>query len=454
MPPAKMTGSRHATFCKSPLLLIALSLLLASFSSAIDLTKAFGGKKDKDGNANNVISISPDSVSSDIALANAKKLVDDLNDAAMGTVTSYQPGREKEPVTCNDIMAKALVVANEEKAAIIDERDSIVRAAGLLSDRVDELGLQLQHAHDKIEALQKAIEDANAIAEEKLKEAASESNERVRVVVEDAAKQQAQADKSIQEMKDIVEETQQNAANAIVAEQEKSKLDMDRLRNSTDEKIAAMEEVCKQQIAMIEKETKNKLESAKESIENAYVKAEEQIVLKEEEFASKLAQAEREMEQVKAEAATMVEKSQKNANDKITSILSKGEVEKEKIMELNRKQLAKLKKEMTEQSKQMEEEIAKVKKKAADDMKEAQEIAEQRVKKVHDELDKAIAVAEAKIKSEIAEKEKTKLMLKEAMVEASERQKALKDDIERLKSSASGLRDVSMLPFYQRIIPG
>eukprot|EP00804_Cyclotella_cryptica_P003256 CCRYP_010508-RA/>CCRYP_010508-RA protein AED:0.01 eAED:0.01 QI:1065/1/1/1/0.66/0.5/4/86/436 len=163
--------------------------------------------------------------------------------------------------------------------------------------------------------------------------------------------------------------------------------------------------------------------------------------MKEEELARKLEQAEREIEQVKADAATMVEKSQKNANDKITSILSKGENEKEKIMELNRKQLAKLRKEMTEQSKQMEEEIVKVKKKAAGDMKEAQDIAEQRVKKMHDELDQAIAVAEAKIKSEIAEKEKTKLMLKEAMLEASERQKALESDIEQLKSSTSGLQN-------------
>ena len=73
---------------------------------------------------------------------------------------------------------------------------------------------------------------------------------------------------------------------------------------------------------------------------------------------------------------------------------------------------------------------------------------------MHDELDKAIAVAEAKIKAEIAEKEKTKLMLKEAMVEASERQKALKDDIERLKSSASGLQDVSIFLVSQLIIPG
>jgi len=65
------------------------------------------------------------------ALEKAKRLVLDL-DASTGTV-GYPPGaggREKEPVTCNEIMAKSLVVANEEKAAILDEKEAVVKAAG------------------------------------------------------------------------------------------------------------------------------------------------------------------------------------------------------------------------------------------------------------------------------------------------------------------------------------
>lgn len=40
------------------------------------------------------------------------------------TVTATEPGYEKAPVTCNEIMAKSLVVANEEKAAITAEKDA------------------------------------------------------------------------------------------------------------------------------------------------------------------------------------------------------------------------------------------------------------------------------------------------------------------------------------------
>jgi hypothetical protein len=435
---------RRRQLCKTSLILVALSLLLVSpSSSAIELPK-FGGRKEKaDANKDGAAA---DSVSSDAAVANAKKLIDDMNmvnDAATGTVTSYQPGREKEPVTCNDIMAKALVVANEEKAAIIAERDSIVKAAGLLSDRVDELGVQLQKANEQIEALQQGVEDANAAAEEKFKETVADSVERVKMVVEDCQKQQANADKSVEEMKKHLREAQQNTAKAIIAEQEKSKLQLEKLRNDTDIKIAAHEAKCKHEVAGKEEETKKKLELAKSTIDKVKAEAERQLAHKDEEIARKLEEAEKKMEQVKAGAAAMIETSQKNADDKITSILSKAEIEKEKIMDSNQAQITKLKKEMADQKKQLEEEIANLKKKAADDLKEAKVEAEKRVQKAHEELEKAVAAAEVKIKNAVAENDKTKKKLEDTMLEAAEKQKALASDIEKLKSSSSGLQNVS-----------
>ena len=50
-------------------------------------------------------------------------------DASTGTVTALAPGTEKEPVTCNEIMAKAVVIASEEKeAAIADRNDALLQA--------------------------------------------------------------------------------------------------------------------------------------------------------------------------------------------------------------------------------------------------------------------------------------------------------------------------------------
>ena len=87
------------------------------------------------------------------ALANAKKLVNDLNDAVTGTITSYQPGRENDPVTCNEIISKSLVVTNEEKAAIIAEKDAVIKAATLLSEKTD----QFKSAQDEIDQLEEKL---------------------------------------------------------------------------------------------------------------------------------------------------------------------------------------------------------------------------------------------------------------------------------------------------------
>jgi hypothetical protein len=83
---------------------IALLLILtADSSAAIDLGRAFG-KATKDGATKGG---GPSDVSTEDAVKNAKQLIDDMNDASTGTIILHKPGKEKEPTTCNDIMAKA-----------------------------------------------------------------------------------------------------------------------------------------------------------------------------------------------------------------------------------------------------------------------------------------------------------------------------------------------------------
>ncbi|EJK53229.1 hypothetical protein THAOC_27384, partial [Thalassiosira oceanica] len=87
------------------------------------------------------------------ALEKAKRLVLDL-DASTGTV-GYPPGvggREKEPATCNEIMAKSLVVANEEKAALLDEKETVVKAAALLAKKIEDLESKLEQAQADIDS--------------------------------------------------------------------------------------------------------------------------------------------------------------------------------------------------------------------------------------------------------------------------------------------------------------
>jgi chromosome segregation ATPase len=194
MSAAAETSRRHL---KAPLLIALAVLFLAPFSTAIDLSNAFGGRKNGDKANQKPV---------DDAVANAKQLVDEMNDASTGTITSYQPNREKEPVSCNDIMAKALVVANEEKAAVIEERDSVVKAASLLSDRIGDLENQLKAANTQIETLKGALTEADGVTFAKLEEERAKSKEHMRMLSEDLANAKTKADREIKEMKDFVSE--------------------------------------------------------------------------------------------------------------------------------------------------------------------------------------------------------------------------------------------------------
>ena len=71
-------------------------------------------------------------------------------DASTGTVTALAPGTEKEPVTCNEIMAKAVVIASEEKEAAIAERNDALlqatQATHIAQDLKSKIDAALQEA--------------------------------------------------------------------------------------------------------------------------------------------------------------------------------------------------------------------------------------------------------------------------------------------------------------------
>jgi len=164
--------------------------------SAIDIGK-FGTKNDD--------------IDKNAAIEEARKLVNSMNDAATGTITSYEPGHEPkkaEVVTCDEIMAKSLVVANEEKAAVIAEKAAVVKAASLLSDRIDELSEKLQEANERIAAAELEFSHLELITQSKLDAAAKEADDRIK-----------------------------EANDAAAEEVERMKLNMSALKNSTAVKI-------------------------------------------------------------------------------------------------------------------------------------------------------------------------------------------------------------------------
>lgn len=94
-----------------------------------------------------------------------------INDASTGTITMLEPGKEKEPVTCNEIMAKAVVVASEEKevyrrkaVAAIDEATRERMRADNLASRIDSALGEARNATIEFEATklmsERLLEDA------------------------------------------------------------------------------------------------------------------------------------------------------------------------------------------------------------------------------------------------------------------------------------------------------
>ena len=419
---------------KNPLLIVILSVLIA-FSSAIDLTKAFGGRKRATEDDSQAVATDADD-----AIANAKKLVEDMNDAATGTVTSYQPGREKEPVSCNDIMAKALVVANEEKAAIIEERDSVVKAASLLSDRIDDLQKKLHYANDQIEVLKGAVTDASANTKVKLDEAAAQSNEHLRMMSEDASNARAKADKEIREMQEFLAKSQEDTAEMLKKERDRAKLKMDELRNSTKAKIDDIKETCHNQVIAAERDRNKQVNAAERRIRDAEIKAEEEVI------------------QSKKDADVMVKKAQQDADDKIAASLADAELMKNaligecenkvaSIQTQAKKRAADLeskmddmKKQIQDQAAQFEDKYSQLKAKTASDIKQAHKDAKIRVKEALDELDMAVAGAEMKIKAQKHQMDEARLEFEEGLKEAADTQKALVLDIQEAKSSSSHLQ--------------
>ncbi len=239
-------------------LLIILSLLFISPSTtAIDLGRAFKNKNKDDSAAANDDTTKP----ARDALADARKLINDLNDAAMGTVT--QPGREKEPATCDEILAKSLVVAKEEKAAVAAEKDAVVRAAALLSEKIDELNALLDSARGEVAALEQTL--VSQVAEHESKMAA---------VMADA------------------ERVKQEAEETISAETDKFKLEMDVIKNATSTTIAAKERNVAERIAEAEHLLAKAEQSANGKVASIIAKSEQEMAAYMKSTAKKIADTE------------------------------------------------------------------------------------------------------------------------------------------------------------------
>ena len=246
MPPTPTKRFQLRPTGRCPLLLGLLILLASTPPSTAAL---FGRNNNKDAVDAPVPTGGGDE--KDDAVANAKRLVDELNSAAMGTVTTYPSSTnhrrgEAEPATCDSIMAKSLVLANEEKAAVAAQLDSVVRAAGLLSRQIEDLSSSLEVASGEIDKLGKELGDKSA-------EFGGEMEARERRAAEEVAElEQAMAD-ARSEHATAMKALEEGAERSLLVEREASKVKMDALMNTTADTISGIETKAEGRIAKLEK---------------------------------------------------------------------------------------------------------------------------------------------------------------------------------------------------------
>lgn len=209
----------------------------------------------------------------DAAIEEARRLVNAMNDAATGTITSYEPGHEpkKAGATCDEIMAKSLVVANEEKAAITAEKAAVAKAASLLTERIDELNSKLKEANDRVADLEQTTQS-------KVDAAAKEADERI-----------------------------SKANDASLEELERMKLSMDALKNATAAKIEAKDAEIKKMQAETESEKVRFLKLQQEDMEDLRKETAEKVSTYESQMAKVKATAELDIAKIKAEAKQQIE---------------------------------------------------------------------------------------------------------------------------------------------------
>lgn len=358
--------------------LLLITIILAIYTgsqplNAIDLGR-FGTKSADDKN-----------MDKEAAIEDARKLVNSMNDAATGTITSYEPGhgpKRTEPVTCDEIMAKSLVVANEEKAAVIAEKAAVVRAAALLTDRIDELSEKLKEANDRVAAAELELSDLEQITQSKLDAAAKE------------------ADKRIAEANDAASE-----------ELERMKMNISALKNATALKIERVEKVAYENIKAKDDEVNYVREQTREEIKRIQVETEEVKV-------KFIKMHQEDMEALRQEAA---EKEIAHERE-VTEVKAAAESE-----------IAAIRQEAAEKDIAHEHEMTEVKEAAASKIAKIEREAERMIKET-------VASADAAMSSERDKHMETLRKLNEAIDEAKERESNMSSNIAELTTASNSLQ--------------
>ena len=193
-----------------------------------------------------------------------------INDAATGTVKQTAPGSERPPNTCNEMMARAVVMANEERALAYDERDDAVNMAQKALQELGEANVKLSSAQKKVLSIQTEIEElkeSTSILVDKTKLEAQRLVNNIRNETNfEMEKLQnsttAQIEKYQQEKNDAINAAETKAATEIADYKQKRDQEVADILNKTDFEMEMLRNSTEAQIALYLKEKQDGIEAA------------------------------------------------------------------------------------------------------------------------------------------------------------------------------------------------
>jgi len=400
-------------------------------------------------------------------------------DASTGTVTELSPGMEKKPTTCNEIMAKAVVVANEERASALLERDAAIETSKIAFASKDEMEIRMNtaieaknHITDKIEGIAQDAADrikaSETKTEKEIEEMKNSTDSQIKKVTNDAAAE-------IQKAKDEAEAAIKSAtdeADEIVA---KTKTDAEAQINAADTKASLQVEEIQGKMEKLEADTEAKInqvtEHARKGIEIIQEEADFKVADIQEEMEILKAATQKQIDEAMEKRATEIKMIQGSANDsissiqqqmkdmkeatavKITNVIEEAEDEVLKTRDLAKITIEKAKKAAADHVTEIEDQMTLLQKETNQTVAKIQLQAEaeindtkQKSKELKNKMEDKMMMVEEDAKATIDKRDKeaqqlVEMITAEADMKVKDINSILKNDQETASNTIMGLRD-------------
>jgi len=294
----------------------------------------------------------------------------ELMDASTGTITTVDPAQRKAETTCDGIMARAVVLANEEKSEAFEERDKAIGEMATAIAALEEIKAKAVKIEMNAKHMEKERDEALNKLEEGLKAVKHDAEERIASAEKNA---KASVEKALKEKEDTVNEITKATDEKVALARKEADEEQKKARNLVD----AAEKDAFSRIKVIQAMAEEEITAARSTAQKKEEDLTKEIQLREKE--------------VSDNAIKRIEQAQVESSDKVKNIEAK-------IIQERNDHKAKISKLMEEEKQKIE--ALEIKKKSEIENLKEQYISE--YDKLQSETSHDIEV----LKEKIVEKEK------------------------------------------------